>query len=264
MPRPQLSDFFIRRMLSTPVNEMLYIENVSQASLLGIQLFGGTSEFSYSMMSFESLCENARTRSEGWIGHVDPSMNVVPANDGSHHVNVEVFFRGVGNVTACTVWIGESIDQQQTVYVDAQWPSYDASLLETVPWQLTVPHYYFYPPEFPLNGFDNYFQASSANPDLPILLEFFSQLAQTDSADHRRPSWCHRATSASELTICENALLSAIDIELNVAYSDVRTVPGVLDFVRERLELRDTCGANIACLVEVTETTVTTLRSWPR
>ncbi|HSF63751.1 MAG TPA: hypothetical protein VLA78_05160 [Paracoccaceae bacterium] len=73
-----------------------------------------------------------------------------------------------------------------------------------------------------------------------------STLAQT-----ARPDWCPRATTPTERAFCDDAGLSALDLEMAAAYA--RRLRGadpaaVRADQRVWLDLRAACGTDAACL----------------
>jgi uncharacterized protein len=74
---------------------------------------------------------------------------------------------------------------------------------------------------------------------------------------------CARAASPSELAICGNATLSALDSQLGAAYAlRIAAAPALRDTERAWLQVRNVgCGKDVACLTRMTRAQVAWLSS---
>ena len=75
-------------------------------------------------------------------------------------------------------------------------------------------------------------------------------------SEFEKPSWCENAASLTEIAICGDAVLSKIDIDIARLFNSLGARDSIRLLARERLLLRNACGGNPACILEVTEETL--------
>ncbi|MEM6972992.1 MAG: peptidoglycan-binding protein [Pseudomonadota bacterium] len=79
-----------------------------------------------------------------------------------------------------------------------------------------------------------------------------------------RPSFdCARASTATEVAICNDAGLANLDRELSEAWSDARTLGADTSAQRDWMQRRNACGGSAPCIAEAMETRIEDLTGAP-
>lgn len=280
------SDSLIIEMLATAPSEMFYIETVHQAARWLISV-APVDLPNYTALAPFNACRNTEI-----FLHDGNFLDAQVDNDlleqiqydpvsNSFDVLLQTAIGWRGPLTCLVASVPEGMPGAPGIEISISRPS--GSML------LSHPQFLFFDPNslltdlpsstglqpFRGDSFINWIQADRANAPTRLLSEpgemvyannaRNSEVAMDPSGavgEFDRPHWCPRASTATELAICSSEDLSTIDILIANAFERIRSNEAARALARDRLSMRNSCGADLECIYRITQQTLLLLEEF--
>lgn len=262
MPNPIWSDALIMRMLNTPANEMWYVTTVHEAVQMGIQVVG-VSEQLHEEMDGTNFCQSLLVPL-----NVDP-VSAAPtrlrfSETERNHAHFESLTRGFGWSVSCEVRLEAANSDGFDNPLDGilAMANIRHPRIGEISRSFSQGHFSFYPPETLISQLP-IGRTHDVTPSMRQVSTMFRHIIGPAEV-FEQPNWCTNAGTATERLICADAELSRIDIAITNVFAQVQSNDSARSLARERLAIRNSCGADYACLLHTTQQTLGLLEGFLR